>query len=174
MFAPSNAAFDELSDVTIQYLQSEEGQPTTRAIISYHMASGVYPSMDLLSIGNGTTIISLYRDDPALIQVWQDANRETVWLSNVGDDDKLSIRVVQPDVLANNGIFHVISSVMTLPPPAATTPVPTEDTVPGTTPPVPTPPPQPSGGIRLVVATGGAAEIITWLLTAVTLAMPIW
>ena len=86
MFAPTNAAFDELSDATIEYLQSEAGQPTARAILSYHVASGVYSSMDLLSMGNATTISSLYRDDPALIQVWQGATRETVWLSNIGDD----------------------------------------------------------------------------------------
>ena len=172
VFAPTNAAFDELSDATIEYLQSEAGQPTARAILSYHVASGVYSSMDLLSMGNATTISSLYRDDPALIQVWQGATRETVWLSNIGDDE-LSIFVVKPDILANNGILHVISSVMTLPPPAATTPAPTDDAVPEPTPPVPTPPPQPSGAVGLVVAFGGAADIVSWLLMAVTLVMAI-
>ena len=167
-----NEAFDKLTEATSEFLQSESGRPTAQAILSYHVALGVYPSTHLLSMTSGATLASLYNDGTALIQVWHDTNKENVLLSNVGDEDPPSIRVVRPDILANNGILHVISGIMSLPPAGASTPAPAGGDGLEPTPSTPTQSPQGSGCI--CVLNRRATAIISGLVTTVTLFIAVW
>lgn len=133
--------------------------------------------MNLLAMGNAAILASWYRGGTALIQVGRDAAVGRILLSNVGDDADSSVFVVGADILANNGILHLISGVLPLPAlgaPTSTVSPMNDATGPGSSPPAaPTLPPQDSGGVKVIV--GRATEIALWLLlTAVALIGTAW
>ena len=139
VFAPTNAAFDRLSPSSLEYFQTEAGIPSLKAILQYHVAAGVYSSNDLKSIEN-EGVPSLYRNGAALIQVSRN-NQGAVILNG-------KAFVEEVDVLANNGIAHVIDTVLMLPAlPPPTEQVPSDPTPAPTS---PTPQPQTSGATWVV------------------------
>ena len=154
MFAPRNEAFEKLTDTAFDFLQSEAGRPTTQAILNFHIAPGVYSFADLLSFGDLATVASFYRNGHALIQVSQNVNGTTVLLS----DRQPPIPLIYADVLANNGLLHLIGDIMPLPVIVATDAPSSADSPPFATQ-RPTPNSPDSGAI------GGATLAACWLLT---------
>ena len=117
VFAPSDAAFDALPEGTLQFLGSPPGAETLEAILAYHVVGSVIPSM---AIPEGETYLTSLEGSELLV-----VNNGTSITVN-------DATVVVPDVLALNGIVHVIDSVLdflptaapTLSPTAAPTPLP--------------------------------------------------
>ncbi|CAB9523968.1 beta-induced protein ig-h3 [Seminavis robusta] len=105
VFAPTNDAFAALDDATVTALTDDPSGALTNVLL-YHVVPGIILAEDLV---DGATVTTLQGSDitvsldPAMIN---DAN------------------VVLPDVLANNGVVHVIDAVIVPPPVPAPVPAP--------------------------------------------------
>ena len=89
VFAPTNAAFDALDEIP-------EGEALTEVLL-YHVASGKFTSSDLLEAKSVTTI-----------------QGEEVTVEMDGDKVILNgaVEVLLADIMASNGIVHVIKDVL--------------------------------------------------------------
>lgn len=94
VFAPTDDAFAQLPDGTLDQLQ--EQLPTLKRILMYHIVSGDVRSDDLAEIDEAPTeegsIVAVSRSDGAV---------------QVNDAE-----VVEMDILADNGVVHVIDRVL--------------------------------------------------------------
>ena len=97
VFAPTNAAFDKLPEGTLDELTMEENQEQLTGILLYHVASGRVMAADVA----GMSEIETAQGAMLPIQVMDDG---TVM---VGD-----ATVVTTDIQADNGIIHVIDTVL--------------------------------------------------------------
>ena len=94
VFAPSDDAFSKLPSGTVESLL--EDIPTLRQILEYHVVSGKVTASDVTSLKTAKTVL--------------------------GEDLKITVaegsvkvneaQVVMTDVMADNGVIHVIDSVL--------------------------------------------------------------
>jgi transforming growth factor-beta-induced protein len=96
VFAPTNAAFlndvSKLKDLSPDQLSS---------VLNYHVVEGVYPESDLVE---GLTLTTLQGE-------------KLTFKSNIDTDGKVTTivddeTIITPNILANNGIVHVIDGVL--------------------------------------------------------------
>jgi len=127
LFAPTNEAFEALPPGTLDELL--EDIPALSNILLYHAAEGNFTSTDLVDLNSVTSL---------------QGQLLTITESN-GEIMVNDARVIDPDVMAANGVIHAIDAVL-IPPestPAPTlTPTPTHTPTPTPTPtltPMPTP-----------------------------------
>ena len=98
VFAPTNAAFDKLPEGTVEALLDDKEALTQ--VLLYHVVSGRAYSGDL---SDGQKISTLATDAPDL-------------MVSIGDDVMIGdATVTAVDVLATNGVVHVIDSVLVPP-----------------------------------------------------------
>jgi uncharacterized surface protein with fasciclin (FAS1) repeats len=123
LFAPTNAAFDQLPAGTLDALLADEA--ALQNVLLYHLLLDRYTAADLIAAGIGTT-----------------AQGSLVVFTTRGDEVRVNSHpVTQADIEASNGIVHVIDSVLLPPTDAAVvveatavpTPVPTNTPVPTAT-----------------------------------------
>jgi len=103
VFAPDDAAFEALDKVDkklIPCLLLPENVETLKTILTYHVASGEVLSTDL---SNGQQIPSLQGEDISV-----DITGTTVMLNDAA-------QVIAADVMATNGVIHVIDAVLVPP-----------------------------------------------------------
>ncbi|MGG6294074.1 fasciclin domain-containing protein [Leptolyngbya sp. AN02str] len=98
VFAPTNEAFEALPPETLDALLQPENQEQLRQILAYHVVSGEVPSTEITP-GE----ISTSEGQPLNVAT-EGAN------VIVGE-----ARVVEPDIVASNGVIHAIDQVL-LPP----------------------------------------------------------
>ncbi len=101
VFAPTNAAFDALPAGTVDTLMMPENVDQLRSVLLYHVVPGSITSDQLL----GQTM------DVATV------NGETVRVDGTGGKMNASVRVndanvISADILATNGVIHVIDKVL--------------------------------------------------------------
>lgn len=101
VFAPTNAAFDALPAGTVDTLLMPENVDQLRSILLYHVVPGSYTSDQVLG----------QRVDLATV------NGETVRVDGTGGKYNTSVRVndanvINADILATNGVIHVIDKVL--------------------------------------------------------------
>jgi uncharacterized surface protein with fasciclin (FAS1) repeats len=97
VFAPTDAAFAKLPEGTVQALLSDKDALT--AILTYHLVGGAVPASAVVGLSEATTL-----------------NGATVRIAVM--DGKVMLNdanVTATDIMASNGIIHVIDSVL-LPP----------------------------------------------------------
>ncbi len=99
VFAPTDEAFAALPEGTLEKLLLPENQETLAQILSYHVIQGAVPSSDIES-GAVSTV------EGADLNIAVDT-------AGVMVNDTAT--VVEPDVIADNGVIHVIDAVL-LPP----------------------------------------------------------
>ncbi|MCC5840811.1 MAG: fasciclin domain-containing protein [Opitutales bacterium] len=102
VFAPTEEAFAALDPATVEFLLSPEGRETLTGILTYHVVPG-----------------KVYASEVPLNQAVDTVNGASVQFS-VGGMGNLRINeanIVSTNILANNGVIHVIDAVI-LPPPA--------------------------------------------------------
>ena len=95
VFAPTDDAFAALPEGTLEALLLPENQEVLAQILAYHVVPGEVPSSDVAT----GAVASVAGED----------------LNIVADADGVTVNeatVVQPDVMASNGIIHVIDSVL--------------------------------------------------------------
>lgn len=96
VFAPTDDAFAGLPDGTVDSLLLPENIDTLTAILTYHVVPGRVPASELLGARRSLTTVegsALHVDGRNGVQV----NDTTV---------------ITPDVMASNGIIHVIDGVL--------------------------------------------------------------
>eukprot|EP00977_Amphora_coffeiformis_P024873 scaffold17426_cov170-Amphora_coffeaeformis.AAC.6 len=102
VFAPTNDAFAALPEETVTFLTSDEGKANLTAILTYHVIPSVIASG---AIPEGTTTIE---------------SLEGTELTIVNTGGSITVNgaaVTSADNLANNGIVHIIDTVLTIPDP---------------------------------------------------------
>lgn len=99
VFAPTNAAFAALPEGTLDSLLLPENRDQLTAILQLHVVPGSYPASALV---NRTTTVATAGASSIIIDGFDGVN--------VG-----GVNVTQPDVMASNGILHIVDGVI-LPP----------------------------------------------------------
>lgn len=95
VFAPTNEAFDALPEGTLEDLSENE----LADVLTYHVVEGEYMASDLENRETLTTVQS------GILPVNTTDNEVTIGTANV----------VEPDIIASNGVIHGIDEVL-LPP----------------------------------------------------------
>lgn len=134
VFAPTNAAFDALPEGTVEALLGDI--PKLTEILTYHVVSGNAHS-STLAAGSVETL-----------------NGATVEISTDGGVMVNDANVVAADILASNGIIHVIDKVILPPADEMTEPPASEATEP------PAPAPDATSGAAGASATGLALGVL--------------
>jgi uncharacterized surface protein with fasciclin (FAS1) repeats len=101
VFAPTDEAFAKLPAGTLENLLKPESKDTLKAILLYHVVAGKIMANDIGSSATPSTL------EGTTISVKADAKGVTVNGANV----------IKADVIASNGVIHVIDQVI-LPAPA--------------------------------------------------------
>merc|ERR1711871_1680775 len=101
VFAPNNAAFAALPAGTLDSLLADPYGALTD-VLKYHVVSGKVLSSELY---DGEMIPTLGGKS-----LYVKIIGGTVYIQN--DDRSMQVRVVSPDVMASNGVAHVIESVL--------------------------------------------------------------
>ena len=102
VFAPTEEAFKKIPAETLAVLMSDSGREKLKAILAYHVVSGVQTGE---SVAKATTMKSVGGPDITIAR---------------SADGKLTVggaSIVKADVTATNGVIHVIDTVM-MPPDA--------------------------------------------------------
>ena len=99
VFAPRNSAFAKLPEGELERLLMPENRDELARILQLHVVAGSYPAAAL--VNKTTTLVTL-----SGLSIIVDGFNGL----NVG-----GVNVVQPDVMASNGIIHVVDGVI-LPP----------------------------------------------------------
>ncbi len=94
VFAPSDNAFSKLPSGTVESLL--EDIPTLRKVLEYHVVSGKVMAADVVKLKTATTTTG-----------------EDVKITTSGNTVKVNdAQVVTPDVEADNGVIHIIDTVL--------------------------------------------------------------
>ena len=97
VFAPTDEAFAKLPAGTVESLLKPENKEKLRSILLYHVVSGKVPASKVLKL-NGRSVKTLQGNS---IKV---RTQHGVRVDNAS--------VVQTDVMASNGVIHVIDTVL--------------------------------------------------------------
>ncbi|NBF39666.1 MAG: fasciclin domain-containing protein [Spirochaetes bacterium] len=96
VFAPTDDAFDALPEGTVEALL-EDTEALTQ-VLTYHVVAGSVSAADVTSLSNATTL----QGQPVVV-----SSSDGVMINQA--------EVIQPDVMASNGVIHVVDAVL-LPP----------------------------------------------------------
>ena len=97
VFAPTDAAFAKLPAGTVDNLLKPENKATLQSILTYHVVAGKVLAADVVKLTNATTV-----------------QGKDVAISVSGSTVKVNdATVTAVDVMASNGVIHVIDTVLT-------------------------------------------------------------
>jgi uncharacterized surface protein with fasciclin (FAS1) repeats len=96
VFAPTNEAFAKLPAGTVESLLKPENKDKLVAVLTYHVVAGKVTAADVVKLSKAKTV----QGSEAMIKV---AN---------GDVKVDNANVVKTDIMASNGVIHVIDSVI--------------------------------------------------------------
>lgn len=102
VFAPTDKAFAKLPQSTLDALSKPENKEKLKAILLYHVVNGKVTAKDVMAMKSPTSVETL---NGAKIKITHD--KTTVRVNNA--------RVTKADLMASNGVIHVIDTVL-LPP----------------------------------------------------------
>lgn len=100
VFAPTDAAFEELPAGTVEKLMQPENKVKLSKLLAYHVVPGEVTSNKLPS-GQVKTV------EGTPVNITVDSTSSTVMINEA--------RIIQPDIPASNGVIHVVDRVI-LPP----------------------------------------------------------
>ena len=96
VFAPTDDAFAALPAGTVESLLKPENKDQLVAVLTYHVVPGKVKAADVVKLDSATTV------NGADVSI--DAGDSGVTVDNA--------RVVQTDIMASNGVIHVIDAVI--------------------------------------------------------------
>lgn len=96
VFAPTDAAFAKLPAGTVESLLKPENKAKLTAILTYHVVSGMVMAVDVTKLTEAKTV------EGAKVSVKVDGGK--VIINNA--------TVAKADVVASNGVIHVIDTVL--------------------------------------------------------------
>ncbi len=96
VFAPTDDAFAKLPEGTVETLLKPENKEQLIAVLTYHVVAGEVTAKEVVTLEEAETV-----------------NGQTVDIMVEGGTVKVdSAQVVQADVMASNGVIHVIDTVI--------------------------------------------------------------
>ncbi|CAB1083489.1 Secreted and surface protein containing fasciclin-like repeats [Olavius algarvensis Delta 1 endosymbiont] len=96
VFAPTDAAFAKLPAGTVENLLKPENKAKLQSILTYHVVPGRYMAADVLKMSSAKTV-----------------NGKSFMVSMSGGDAMVdNAKIVKTDIMASNGVIHVIDSVI--------------------------------------------------------------
>lgn len=108
VFAPTNAAFDNLPEGTVETLLKPENKAQLAAILTYHVVAGNVKAADVIAgikAGDGKLVVTTVQGEAL-----------TATLDNgkvkLTDATGASAYVTTTDLEGSNGVIHVIDSVL--------------------------------------------------------------
>ncbi|GAA4274934.1 fasciclin domain-containing protein [Aquimarina gracilis] len=108
VFAPTNDAFGKIDSKTLNSLLEPANKGKLTSILTYHVVSGKLAAGDVVNAlkkGNGKTEVATLGG--AKLKVIQKDGK--IWLK---DQNGKYSQIVKTDVMAKNGVIHVISDVV--------------------------------------------------------------
>jgi uncharacterized surface protein with fasciclin (FAS1) repeats len=108
VFAPTNAAFAKIDANTLTTLLKPENKATLASILTYHVVAGKYTAADVVKAlkDNGGTI-ELTALSGAKFKVTK--GEDGIYLKDANGGMS---KIAATDVMATNGVIHVIESVI--------------------------------------------------------------
>lgn len=96
VFAPTDAAFAKLPAGTVEMLMRPENRDKLRSLLQYHVVPGRVAANQVMTMSSART-----------------ASGENLYIKMMGDRVMIgNAHVVKADVMASNGIVHVIDTVL--------------------------------------------------------------
>ena len=96
VFAPTDEAFAKLPEGTVENLLKPENKDQLVAVLTYHVLSGEVTAEEVVTLTEAETV-----------------NGQSVDIAVVdGTVDVNNAKVIQADVMASNGVIHVIDTVL--------------------------------------------------------------
>jgi len=108
VFAPTNAAFDQLPAGTVESLLKPENKGELTTVLTYHVLPGRLTTRDLaaaVKAGGGKATLATVQGEPLTIA-------ENGRSFTIIDSKGRAARVTIADVLQSNGVIHVIDKVL--------------------------------------------------------------
>jgi uncharacterized surface protein with fasciclin (FAS1) repeats len=96
VFAPTDEAFAKLPDGVVADLLKPENVDRLRAVLTYHVVAGSVPAAEVVKLDSAKTV------NGQAVDIAVDGGKVMVDSANV----------VTPDIMASNGVIHVIDSVI--------------------------------------------------------------
>jgi uncharacterized surface protein with fasciclin (FAS1) repeats len=96
VFAPTDAAFAKLPAGTVENLLKPENRDKLRAILTYHVVAGKVTAADVVKMTSGKTV------QGSSVKIASSGGKVTI--------DNAT--VAKADVMASNGVIHVIDTVL--------------------------------------------------------------
>jgi len=108
VFAPTNAAFDQLPAGTVDTLLKPENKAMLTKVLTYHVVAGKYDSQALAKlIKKGKGKAWLKTVSGGTLTVWMDGNSIVIQ-----DEKGGKSTVTTADVYQSNGVIHVVNAVL--------------------------------------------------------------
>jgi uncharacterized surface protein with fasciclin (FAS1) repeats len=108
VFAPTNAAFDQLPAGTVDNLLKPENKPMLTKVLTYHVVAGKYDSKALASlIAKGKGKAQLKTVSGGILWAMMDGSNIVL-----RDEKGGTSTVTTADVFQSNGIIHVVNMVL--------------------------------------------------------------
>ncbi|WP_064972217.1 fasciclin domain-containing protein [Kordia jejudonensis] len=108
VFAPTNAAFAKIDKNTLGALLKPENKSKLTSILTYHVIKGKLTAKDVVAAlkkGKGkVTLTTLSGEKITVVQ-----NDKGIWLQDANGNYSM---ISSTDVMASNGVIHVIDSVV--------------------------------------------------------------
>ncbi len=96
VFAPTNEAFDALPAGVLDMLLKPENKETLVQVLTYHVVSGKYTADKVAGLSEATTV------EGAEIEIFTEMGKVKVE----------NATVIKTDIMASNGVIHVIDQVL--------------------------------------------------------------
>lgn len=95
VFAPTDAAFAALPAGTVETLLKPENKEKLAGVLTYHVVSGAVKAADVMGMTSAATV-----------------NGQSLMIDTSNGVKINNATVVTPDVMADNGVIHVIDTVL--------------------------------------------------------------
>ena len=108
VFAPTNAAFDELPKGTVETVLKPENKKMLQGMLTYHVVAGKWSAADIMAAikkGNGKYVVKTVQGGELTFMM----DGKDLW---VIDEKGGRAKVTIPDVNQSNGVIHVVDTVL--------------------------------------------------------------
>jgi uncharacterized surface protein with fasciclin (FAS1) repeats len=108
VFAPTNEAFANLDQKALKSLLEPKNKKALSEVLTYHVVAGKLTAADVTAaLTKGKGMVELKTVSGATITVVQKDGK--IWLKDANDSYS---EIVATDVMASNGVIHVINAVV--------------------------------------------------------------
>jgi uncharacterized surface protein with fasciclin (FAS1) repeats len=108
VFAPTNAAFDNLPAGTVEAVLKPENKKMLQGILTYHVVAGKMNAKDIVS--------AIKKDNEKAVMTTVKGGKLTAWMKGkdlyIFDEKGGKSKVTIADVNQSNGVIHVVDAVL--------------------------------------------------------------